>query len=1045
MPSSEMKPTRRDVLKTAAGAAGAALAQGVCLPLAPGQEGPAPVPRALIPADKGIPDSAIAALYERGKQRVYRGEARKTIGMPCGGIGAGQLYVLGDGTLGHWHIDGLHNFTGYGRDNYRTYRPQRPIEQGFALVVTTPNDDVTTATLDDDGYDAIEFVGEYPVARVRYRAKDKSVPPVDVRLEVFSPFIPLNARESAYPATVLRFTIENRTPDRVGVALGGWLQNMVFRDVPDAITIRHRNVVEENDGLTSVRMGAVERRPIDAAGPPVTRVLADFESGTYDGWTATGEAFGDAPADGTIGDQQPVSGFEGKNLVNSYAEADRPTGRLVSDPFTIDLPYLTFRIGGGAHKHKTCINLLINDNVVRTATGRNDERLEPRVWDLSAFVGREAVLEIVDEHSGGWGHVNVDDLALTNALPKDFVEYRRDALGFGEMALSLLGQGQAAARWPGREAFVASLGSAEQELSRSSEAGFDRPLVSTVTSRFTLEPGASRDVTFLLTWHFPNLHTEYGVMYANWFSDAIDVARRLAANLDRLRRETLLFCDTYYRETTLPWWLVSRLMMPISTLATGTCQWWRNGRFWGWEGVGCCTGTCTHVWNYAHGHARLFPELARSTRSMQDLGAGFDNQSGLVGFRSNRAYAADGQAGTILKCYREHLTSEDDEFLRSHWPRIKMALEYLIRRDANSDGVLEDSQHNTFDINFHGPNTFVGALYLAALRAGQRMAELMNEPATAARYQAIFESGRTWTSQNLFNGEYFEQRIPSDKEYDWQYGSGCLSDQLFGQNWAHVLGLGYVYPPEQVRSALRAVYKYNWAPDIGPANEQHKPERWFARPGEGGLFTCTWPRGGRPDKPVRYRDEVWTGIEYQAAAGMIWEGLVDEALVLVRALDQRYDGTHHNPWNEVECGDHYARALASWGVLTALAGFEYDGPAGRLTISPRVQQDDFACFFIAAEGWGTIAQKRSARIQVNSIDVKWGRLRLAELAVDLPDGVAASGAEVTVTGTREPNPVPRPIPAEFDQEGRRHRVQFREAAIVSAGERLDIRTESANR
>ena len=114
-------------------------------------------------------------------------------------------------------------------------------------------------------------------------------------------------------------------------------------------------------------------------------------------------------------------------------------------------------------------------------------------------------------------------------------------------------------------------------------------------------------------------------------------------------------------------------MMPISTLATGTCQWWANGRFWAWEGVGCCNGTCTHVWNYAHGMARLFPELERSARTKQDLGPAFDPKTGRVGFRGedpHSPYAADGQCGTVLKCYREHLMSKDDSFLKENWPRI---------------------------------------------------------------------------------------------------------------------------------------------------------------------------------------------------------------------------------------------------------------------------------------------------------------------------------------------------------------------------------------
>src|SRR5206468_1473680 len=99
--------------------------------------------------------------------------------------------------------------------------------------------------------------------------------------------------------------------------------------------------------------------------------------------------------------------------------------------------------------------------------------------------------------------------------------------------------------------------------------------------------------------HFPNLNTKHGQMYTNWFVDAVEVARHVAANLSRLIEHTELFRKTVYEDTTLPWWLMLRVMMPIANLATGTAQYWKNGRFWAFEGVGCCSGTCTHVWNYA--------------------------------------------------------------------------------------------------------------------------------------------------------------------------------------------------------------------------------------------------------------------------------------------------------------------------------------------------------------------------------------------------------------------------------------------------------------
>jgi hypothetical protein len=257
----------------------------------------------------------------------------------------------------------------------------------------------------------------------------------------------------------------------------------------------------------------------------------------------------------------------------------------------------------------------------------------------------------------------------------------------------------------------------------------------------------------------------------------------------------------------------------------------------------------------------------------------------------------------------------------------------------------------------------------------------------------VFESGRERTMQRLWNGDYFVQDVDLSQHPQWQYGDGCLSDHLFGQSWAHQLGLGHLYPQPAVQTALRAVYRYNWATDVGPYNAAHKPERVFARPGEPGLLTCTWPKSRFLPKGVRYRSEVWTGIEHQVASHMLFEGLIDEALAILRGVEERYDGRHDNPFNEVECGDHYARALAAWGCHTAIMGFQLDGPAGRYTFDPRVTPEHFKAFFAGPEGWGSYEQVRQDGKQTSTLTVRWGRVVLRELVLRLP---TAAGSELEV-------------------------------------------------
>jgi len=417
---------------------------------------------------------------------------------------------------------------------------------------------------------------------------------------------------------------------------------------------------------------------------------------------------------------------------------------------------------------------------------------------------------------------------------------------------------------------------------------------------------------------------------------------------------------------------------------------------------------------------------------MQDFGEGFDSKSGLVGFRSNRAYAADGQCGTVLKAYREHLMSADNAFLKRNWPRIKKALEFSIVRDGNDDGLIEISQHNTFDINFEGANTFVGSLYLAALRAGEEMAREMGDKAFAKRCRKIFESGSRLTVERLWDGEYFIQQVDLKKYPKHQYEKGCLSDQLFGQGWAHQLGLGYIYPPEHVKKALQSVWKYNWAPDIGPYNAAHKPERWFARPGEPGLFTCTWPKSPYIAEGVRYKNEIWTGIEYQAAGHMVWEDMLDEALAICNGIEQRYHPAKHNPFNEVECGDHYARAFASWGVYTALAGYEYHGPKGHLGFTPRITPENFRAAFTCAEGWGTFAQKRDGKIQREEIELRRGRLRLKSLAFAVPENFRSVKVLVTAAGP------PRRIKIDYSLKDGRLDIILKKELVLSENQTLEV-------
>jgi len=508
-------------------------------------------------------------------------------------------------------------------------------------------------------------------------------------------------------------------------------------------------------------------------------------------------------------------------------------------------------------------------------------------------------------------------------------------------------------------------------------------------------------------------------------------------NFDYLTKNTRKWRDIYY-DSSLPYWLLDRLHSTVSYLATGTAYWRKNGRFYAFEGCSCCRGTCTHVWGYAQTHARLFPSLGRNIREYQDFkpvkeGGGFFPETGLVAFRGGEDglwLAADGQCDTILNAYREHLMSPNKNFLKKNYGSIKKALQYLIDQDALGEkggedspgradrgeelpkpyprpdnppnGIIEGTQHNTYDINYHGPNTLVGALYLSALRAGEKMAFEMDDKKFAALCKKLYQNGSEWTVSNLWNGEYFIQKVDLKKFPNHQYKDGCLSDQLFGQFWAHQVDLGYIYPTNYVRSSMNAIWKYNWTPDIGPYNKKYKPFRWFVqKENQGGLFTCTWPRGDYLASGTTYKNELWTGIEYEAAAGMIAEGMVTQGLAICKAIHARYQPGFLNPYNEIECGDHYARAMASWGVYLALAGFQYDGPNGIIGFNPVITPDNFKAAFTFAESWVVFEQKRESGKQINEIKIVKGNLEIKTLSIGIPKKLKAENVIISINGKKQ--------------------------------------------
>ena len=553
--------------------------------------------------------------------------------------------------------------------------------------------------------------------------------------------------------------------------------------------------------------------------------------------------------------------------------------------------------------------------------------------------------------------------------------------------------------------------------------------VGAVCQQTTIAPGQSAHFTFLLAWHFPNRtpawcgwsappgkeNTIIGNFYCTRFKDAWEAVAYTAANLPRLEAQTRLFAKTF-RESDLPPVVKEAASANLSTLATTTCFRTADGDFHGFEGSddnqGCCYGNCTHVWNYETSTAFLFPSFARALRkaalgfSEDDEGAIRARQVLPDGITRDGIAATDGHMGQIMHAYLDWKLAGDTAWLKSLWPRIKKAIAFSWVAggwDAHQSGVLDGVQNNTYDVAFYGPNPLCGIYYLGALRAGEQMANAAGDESAAKHYRVLFEKGSAWIDANLFNGEFYTQQIKGfrpdqinptllsgaggrdTEDPQYQVGKGCLIDQLMGQYLAHVMNLGNLVSEQNIQTTLKSIYKYNYKRSL---DDHDNVERTFALNDEKALLICDYGTAVRPHIPFPYFAEVMTGFEHSTAALMIFCGMVEKGLECVHNIRARYDGEKRNPWDEAECGHHYARAMAAWSSVIAVSGVSYDGGLGALVAVPRVPHRKFNSFWSTGTGWGKFSYQPSPDERTT--------FSLHVLAGTLP----CSSVEISGTGTR---------------------------------------------
>jgi non-lysosomal glucosylceramidase len=863
------KKSRRKFLKGAVVGAGA-----LALPATSQQPGSAADRRAQTSIDR--PNRQTAIQYPR----VFTGSQRKLLAFPLGGVGAGSISLGGRGQLCEWWI-----FNRPDKGNSPQYafpsiwvqagdRP--PVARVLEARIMPPYEGASgLGSANVPGLPRLAsctFTGEFPLAHVDF---EDSELPVNVSLQAFTPFVPLEPDDSGLPVAVLRYYVSNPLASKAVVSI----------------------------------------------------------------------AFS---VDNPVGDKTASQG-----RTNDYRESGKVRGLLMRNPF-----------------------LPANHPLAGTFA-----------------------------------------LAVLGASP-------------GELSYV---RGWPAARWWESPLLFWQDFSADGELGPEASS---RTAIGSLCLKREIPAQGRAEFTFLIAWRFPNRTAArcgwtapkghendlLGNHYCTRFADAWAAAQYAAEHLPKLEGLTRQFVGIM-RESTLPGAVKDAATANLSTLITQTSFRTQDGSFHGFEGcndqAGCCFGNCTHVYAYEAAIANLFPQLSRSLREQQ---FGFLTSSeGLMDYRELLPFgierfgvaAADGQMACIMKLYYDWRLSGDTAWLRKLWPSAKRALEFAWIPggwDSNRDGVMEGVQHNTYDVEFIGPNPLCGIWYLGGLRAGEELAKAVGDSQAAKEYRRLFEDGSRWIDANLFNGEYYIQQIGSisrskvaeglmegmgsaDTENpSFQLGQGCLVDQLVGQYFAEIAGLGMLLDSEHIHKALESIYRYNYKRKLF---DHQCVMRTFALNDEAALVICDYPHGNRPRVPFPYFEEVMTGFEYSAAILMLFMGRISEGLELIGNIRRRYDGERRNAWDEAECGYHYARPMASWTAIPALSGFRYHAAEKSLEAKPIINQELFSCFWSAPSGWGSFSQEvQKSRTEV-SFAVSYGTLVCRSIALaPRTTSVAATSAKL---------------------------------------------------
>ncbi|MFZ3243702.1 MAG: GH116 family glycosyl hydrolase [Candidatus Acidiferrales bacterium] len=825
-------------------------------------------------------------------------------GAPLGGIGTGFVEIRADGCFHEWQIFNSGPWSQNARTTtappapgpqylrfvLRTKKASDQVAQVRRLYLRSDENDLYTLPFVQD-VESIDYYAWFPMTGLRYN--DPTIP-VHASAQVFSPFIPGNARDSGTPGFHIVYSLENASDEAVEVSLAGFLEN----PLASALTERHlSNSVAEGDGETSLLLQ--------------TAAESDFPSGIGSMCFSVGGGeqsficgtFQEYMLPGNCRWETPRVNYMLLNELTEFAASGRlPSTKGGSDP-SIGLPTMAQIDGLSASDVRNKIKELSSDA-------------------LLARVFSDAQL----------AHTDSEENSDRNLLK--------------EVSRNLLGEKNSAKLTWGTGALASSV---------------------------HLAPGEKAEIRFTLSWFFPHHLTtdgrEMGHMYSHWYGDAGDVNRFLCAHYDEHRATTEGFARTV-ADTSLGDAMSFAWSSQLSTLIFNS--WWmKDGSYAIWEGLGCCGLSTTDVdYQGSFPIVALFPELKLSQMKriiahQNERGQVPHNFTGNFDQVDSTGFArVDMNPQFVMMVCRDYLWTGNKEYLAFMWPHVVKAMAFTESLDTNGDGLPDrDAGLQTYDQwRMRGTPSYVASLWIGALRAAIRIAKDVDKPDDATRWSDELAKASASFDKMLFNGEYYSLWVDGKTRDEL-----CMTDQISGEWFSHLIGLQTTTSEANLKQSVDSIFQHNFNPEFGLHNAT-------APKGGAGLLTLNNLQAGG----------VWSGIEFAFASLLMDHGRYADGVKIVEATHRRYLRAGQ-PWNHVECGEHYSRAMSSWATMLAATGFKPDMANAALAVMPSAP-GDFRAPWVTAWGFGTIS--RSGRSL--SIHCESGRLELKSLKLRM----AAQSARV---------------------------------------------------